>query len=128
MIEVALAVISLPALLLAVLVFGFAPGALLRLIVLAYPNGDPRRAELVAEVYVVRIWERPFWVAQQLEVAISEGLVTRLTAHRKPSPAIVATSNQAGQIALMILVVVLLAVLVVRYQAGNASAAPPALT
>lgn len=67
-------------LLLALLVFGFAPGFCLRLIVLAYPRGDPRRAELIAELYAVpRIW-RPVWVAEQLEVALFEGLAHRISA------------------------------------------------
>jgi hypothetical protein len=72
------AVLSWPTLVLAILVFGFAPGAALRLIVLAFPKDDPRREELLAEVYVVPRIERPFWVAQQLEVAIFEGLGDRL--------------------------------------------------
>ncbi len=72
------AVVSWPTLLLVLLVFGFAPGAVLRLIVLAYPKGDPRRDELLAEVYAVPRVERPLWVAQQLEVAIFEGLMDRL--------------------------------------------------
>jgi hypothetical protein len=58
----------------ALAVFGFAPGAVLRLIVLAFPREDPRRQELLAEVYAVPRIERPFWVAQQLEVALFEGL------------------------------------------------------
>lgn len=60
------------------LIYGFAPGALLRIIVLAFPAGDPRRAELRAELYAVPRLERPIWVAEQIEVAISEGLWVRL--------------------------------------------------
>lgn len=71
-------VASWPTFLLLLMVYGFAPGAVLRLIVLAYPKGDPRRDELLAEVYAVPRAERPFWVAQQLEVAIFEGLMERL--------------------------------------------------
>ncbi len=59
-------------------VFGFAPGAALRLIVLAFPRDDPRREELLAELYIVPRYDRPFWVFQQLEVAFSEGLLGRL--------------------------------------------------
>jgi len=59
-------------------VFGFAPGAALRLIVLAFPRDDPRREELLAELYVVPRYDRPFWVFQQLEIAVSEGLLGRL--------------------------------------------------
>lgn len=50
-------------LLLVLLVFGFAPGFCLRLIVLAYPRSDPRRAELIAELYAVPRIQRPVWVA-----------------------------------------------------------------
>ena len=74
--------LSWPTFGIALLVFGFAPGALLRVIVLAFPPGDPRRRELLAEVYAVPRAERPFWVAQQLEVALFEGLVGRLAALR----------------------------------------------
>lgn len=71
-------VVSWPMLVLALLVFGFAPGLLLRLIVLAFPRDDPRRRELRGELYNVPRWERPFWVAEQLEVALVEGLGHRL--------------------------------------------------
>ncbi len=57
------AVPSWPSLGLVVVVFGFAPGFCLRLIVLAYPRSDPRRAELIAEL-VPRL-QRPLWVAEQ---------------------------------------------------------------
>jgi hypothetical protein len=72
------AVISWPTFALILVVFGFAPGALLRLIVLAFPRDDPRRQELRAELYAVPRIERPFWVAEQLEVALFEGLWNRL--------------------------------------------------
>lgn len=65
-------------LVLVVVVFGFAPGFCLRLIVLAYPRGNPRRAELIAELYAVPRIQRPLWVAEQLEVALFEGLVHRV--------------------------------------------------
>ena len=71
------AVTSWPSLLLVLLVFGFLPGFCLRLIVLAYPRGDPRRAELIAELYAVPRIQRPLWVAEQLEVALFEGLAHR---------------------------------------------------
>lgn len=77
------AVASWPSLLLIVFLFGFAPGFCLRLIVLAYPRGDPRRTELVAELYVVPRIERPLWVGEQLEVAIFEGLPHRLSSARQ---------------------------------------------
>lgn len=73
-------VASWPSLLLVIFVFGFAPGFCLRLIVLAYPRGDPRRDELIAELYVVPRIQRLLWVAQQLEVALFEGLGHRVSA------------------------------------------------
>jgi len=73
-------VASWPSLLLVLLVFGFAPGFCLRLIVLAYPREDPRRRELIAELYAVPRIQRPLWVAQQLEVALFEGLGHRVSA------------------------------------------------
>lgn len=62
----------------ALLIYGFAPGLLLRLIVRAFHPEDPRREELLAEIHVVPRLERPFWVFEQLEVAISEGLWGRI--------------------------------------------------
>lgn len=77
-------VASWPSLLMVVVVFGLAPGLCLRLIVLAYPRDDPRRAELIAELYAMPRIQRPLWVAEQLEVALFEGLGHRLsaTSHR----------------------------------------------
>jgi hypothetical protein len=69
---------SLQTLLIALVLYGFMPGAVLRLVVLAFPKDDPRRAELRAELYAVPRIERPFWVAEQIELAIFEGLGGRL--------------------------------------------------
>lgn len=66
----------------ALIIFGFAPGAALRLIVLAFPRDDPRRRELLAELHAVKRVERPFWVVEQLEVAIFEGLWGRVVGIR----------------------------------------------
>lgn len=68
-----------PVFLVALLVFGFAPGAVLRLIVLAFHRDDPRRRELLAELHAVPRVERPFWVIEQLEVALFEGVWDRIT-------------------------------------------------
>ncbi len=65
---------------LVLVVFGFAPGFCLRLIVLAYPRSDPRRTELIAELYAVPRIQRPLWVAEQLEVGLFEGLGHRILA------------------------------------------------
>jgi hypothetical protein len=61
-------------------VFGFAPGFVLRLLVKVYPRADPRRRELVAELYAHKWIERPLWVAEQLETVLFEGLPHRFTA------------------------------------------------
>ncbi len=74
------AVASLSTLLMVLLVFGFAPGFVLRLLVLAYPRSDPRRRELISELYAVPRIQRPLWVAEQLEVALFEGLAHRASA------------------------------------------------
>jgi len=78
------AVMSWRSLLLVLLVFGFASGFCLRLIVLAYPSDDPRRKELIAELYAMPRIQRPLWVAEQIEVALFEGIAHRLLAHRSP--------------------------------------------
>jgi hypothetical protein len=75
-------VVSWPALGCALLVYGFAPGALLRLIVLLYPRDHPRRRELIGELYAYPRIKRPFWVAEQLETALFEGLGGRLMTWR----------------------------------------------
>ena len=76
-------IVSWKTFLVALLVFGFAPGAVLRLIVRAFDRDDPRRDELLAELYAVPRWERPFWVFEQLEVALFEGIAARLSAQVK---------------------------------------------
>jgi hypothetical protein len=63
---------------LALVVFGFAPGAVLRAIVLAFRRDDPRRRELHGELYNVPLLMRPWWVVTQLELALFEGLGPRL--------------------------------------------------
>ena len=65
-------------LIVALFVFGVAPGLMLRLILLLYPRDNPRRRELLGELYGVPRFEQPFWVAQQFEVALFEGLGGRV--------------------------------------------------
>ena len=76
--EILNAIVSWKTFLVALLVFGFAPRAVLRLIVLAFQRDDPRRHELLGEFYGVPRWERPFWVFEQIEVALSEGIWERV--------------------------------------------------
>jgi len=76
---------TLPAFLTALLVFGFAPGFVLRLIVKLYPKDDPRRRELVAELYALPRLMRPIWVAEQIETAMFEGASAR-TSRRRVKP------------------------------------------
>jgi hypothetical protein len=76
--EVLDAILSWPTFVIALVVFGFVPGTVLRLIVLAFPRDDPRRRELLAELHAVPRLERPFWVAEQLELALFEGIWGRL--------------------------------------------------
>lgn len=63
----------------ALVLFGIAPGVTLRLIVRLYRKDDPRRRETLAELYAVPRWERPFWVCEQLELAVFSGLGGRLS-------------------------------------------------
>ncbi|WP_329290431.1 NACHT domain-containing protein [Streptomyces sp. NBC_01455] len=75
--EVITAFTSWPSLLLVIFIFGFAPGFALRLLLKIYPLDDPRRRELLSELYAVPRLERPFWVAEQLETALLEGIPLR---------------------------------------------------
>lgn len=71
-------IVSWPMFATALFIFGFAPSTVLRLTVLLFPQDDPRRRELLGELYAVPRIERPFWVIEQLEVALVEGLGGRL--------------------------------------------------
>jgi hypothetical protein len=71
------AVTSWQTLLTVILVFGFAPGFLLRLLLSIYPRNHPRRRELVAQLYTLHRIERPFFVAEQLETVLFEGVPGR---------------------------------------------------
>jgi Uncharacterized protein conserved in bacteria (DUF2314) len=76
--EILNAIMSWETFLISLLVFGFAPGAVLRLIVLAFRRDDPRRREMLAELHRVPRLERPYWVFEQLEVALFEGVWERI--------------------------------------------------
>lgn len=47
-------------------------------LVLAFPKDDPRREEILGELDAVPYKERPLFVAEQVELALVEGLVGRL--------------------------------------------------
>jgi hypothetical protein len=72
------AVLSWHTLLVIVLMFGFVPGFVLRLLVMIYPRDAPRRDELVAQLYTLGRLERPLFVAEQLETVLFEGVPHRL--------------------------------------------------
>jgi hypothetical protein len=74
--------LSWPTLGCALLIWGFAPGVALRLIVLLFPPDHPRRRELLGELYGVPRIDRPFWVAEQLGTGLSDGLGSRLASWR----------------------------------------------
>jgi hypothetical protein len=65
--ELLSAIVSWKTFFVVLVVFGFAPGAVLRLIVLAFHHDDPRRNEMLAELHRVPRWERPLWVFEQLD-------------------------------------------------------------
>ena len=77
MVELLQTVVSWQTLIVVLVIYGIAPGVALRLIVLAFERDDPRRAEMLAELRVVPRHLRPIWVAEQLEVAVFEGLFER---------------------------------------------------
>jgi DNA-binding transcriptional MerR regulator len=62
----------------ALLVHCVFPGFILRLVVRLYPKGNPRRMELIGELYAMPHWRRPWFVAEQFETALSEGLPARI--------------------------------------------------
>lgn len=69
------------------------PGAVLRQIVRLYPPSDPRRRELIAELYGVPFAKRWLFVAQALELATFEG-IPRRHAHRSRRQTVVASSRR----------------------------------
>jgi Uncharacterized protein conserved in bacteria (DUF2314) len=58
------------------IIFSFAifPQWVLRLLLLTYPRDDPRRKELLGELYPIKYYKRPFWVAEQFETALAEAI------------------------------------------------------
>ncbi|MGW1676052.1 hypothetical protein [Saccharopolyspora sp. NPDC002376] len=94
MAELLEAVASWKSLLSVLLVFGFAPGFLMRLLVRIYPKDDPQRANLMAELYSRGRLERPLFVAENLETALAEGVPHRIRALLRRKPVV---SGPVGQ-------------------------------
>jgi hypothetical protein len=67
-------------------VAAFLPGAALRQIVRIYPQGHPRRAELIADLYVRPFQERLLYVVQCLEISLAEGISERRALRRAVEP------------------------------------------
>lgn len=65
------------------LVLVLRPGFLLRCLIKAYPHGDPRRVELLAELRVIPLIERPIWVLEQVETVLLDGLPSRIQRRRQ---------------------------------------------
>ncbi len=86
-----LIVVAIPAVMLVTI-----PGWLLRQVVRVYPKGDPRRQELVAELRGVPFKERWFFVAQCLEVAVSEGMPSRYRSVRERRSTLSTPAGYAG--------------------------------
>ena len=63
--------------LLVIFIYAICPQWALRLQVMVYDKDDPRRHELLAELYAVPYIKRPFWVAEQFETALADGVWPR---------------------------------------------------
>jgi len=76
-------IVSWPTFLCAVVVFSLVPGVVLYFAVILYPRDHPRRRKMVDDLATVPRWERPFWVTEQLVIAIFEGVPLRAKAARE---------------------------------------------
>jgi hypothetical protein len=63
--------------LLVIFIYAICPQWVLRLLVMVYDKDDPRRQELLGELYAIDYIRRPFWVAQQFETALADGVWPR---------------------------------------------------
>lgn len=63
--------------LLAIFIYAICPQWVLRLLVRVYAEDDPRRHELLGELYAVAYIKRPFWVAEQFETVLADGVWPR---------------------------------------------------
>jgi hypothetical protein len=70
-------------LLIAVLIFSFVPHLLLHLVLLLYPKGNKRPAQILADLFDVPRWKKPFWVVEMALMAIFEAVPLRLAARRE---------------------------------------------
>lgn len=85
----------------ALLILLVAPSLVVRCLVRIYPYDDPRRVELLAELPAVPFSERPFWVLEQVETILLDGLPSRVRrlrqrrSQRTPLRAQLLASNDA---------------------------------
>lgn len=70
--------VGLKVLVSSVLIYGVVPGAVLRILLTAWPKGDPVRAELLADLAMLPYRQRLLFVASQIPNAICDGLGARL--------------------------------------------------
>jgi hypothetical protein len=73
------AVVTVALLLLAAI----SPAVLVRLVARAYPAGNPRREELVAEIRALGFWARFFWALELVEVTVRDALPERRKTGRR---------------------------------------------
>jgi hypothetical protein len=74
---------SWPALLVAVLLFSFGPHLLLLLVLLLYPEGSDRPKQLLADLFDVPRWKKPFWVFEIALMAVFEAVPARVANRRR---------------------------------------------
>lgn len=68
--------------------FALAPYLLVRVGSLLFPKDDARRAEMIAEYYVVPRRDKPFWALEQLVRGLIEGTAARLKLRAQGQPGV----------------------------------------
>lgn len=112
---------------------GFIPVIATKLVVKLYPKVDPRRSELVAELFAVPFRDRPAWVCQCLALGLTEGLSSRLREGRRKSasagrtPIATATTRALDVIIVLVAVPVLVPVLTLAALAIRIDSRGPAM-
>jgi hypothetical protein len=74
-------------LILAGLVFGFAPVIVAKVLATAFPKSDPRRAEMLAEIYKVPYKNRVTWLFEQSARVVTEAVPARIKSRTRALPA-----------------------------------------